>query len=167
MANAITLIRIVCALSLIFCPAFSKPFFIVYILGGASDVLDGAAARYLKTESPLGARLDTAADIAFTAIALLKAYPFFRFPPWLTVWILFVAFVKCACGIAGFMLHGHFVSEHTYLNKACGVLLFVIPLCAGFLPYKAFTALAYAAVAIASVAAVQEGYYIFKGKEFR
>lgn len=64
MANLLTGSRILCALALLACPAFSGRFYLLYILGGITDVLDGMAARCLNAETELGARLDTAADIS-------------------------------------------------------------------------------------------------------
>lgn len=167
MANAITCIRIVCALPLILLPAFSARWYLFYLLGGASDVLDGFAARHWGRETKLGTRLDTAADLVFTAAVLIKILRSVSLPLWLTVWIACIAVMKCGNLAGGFVLHKHFVSEHTVMNKLCGALLFLIPLGIGRLPEPAVAVLLIAACALCTVAAIQEGHYIRSGKEIR
>ena len=99
MANIITGVRIVCAAALIFCPTFSAWFYALYILGGISDVLDGAAARHFGRETKLGAQLDTLADVVFTAVVLLKVVQTVKIPMWLIVWIACIAVISLPSGI--------------------------------------------------------------------
>ena len=165
MANLITGIRIVCALALLFCPTFSGWFYALYVLGGVSDVLDGFAARHLGTETKLGAQLDTVADIVFTGIVLVKVVRTVNIPLWIIVWIVCIAAFKCINIICGFVIRKRFVSEHTVLNKLCGVLLFAIPLGIGWLPQQAVEILMVLMCVLATAAAIQEGHYIRAGKE--
>ena len=165
MANVITGIRIICAIALIFCPAFSIWFYVLYILGGISDVLDGIIARHFGKETRFGARFDTLADIVFTLIVIMKVVQALTFPVWLIVWIVGIAVIKCVNIVRGFILYKHFVSEHTLMNKICGVLLFIIPLCIGIFPRKPTAILIILTCAAATFAAVQEGHYIRTGKE--
>ena len=163
----ITGIRIVCALALIFCPTFSAWFYALYLLGGVSDVLDGIAARHFGKETELGARLDTAADLVFTVIVIIKVVRAIRIPMWLLVWTACIAVIKIANILCGFVLYKRFVSEHTVMNKICGALLFAIPLCVGWLPWQPVALLLILTCVTATAAAVQEGYYIRTGKEIR
>ena len=165
LANAITCIRIFCAAGLIFCPAFSAWFYTLYLTGGISDVLDGIAARHLGKESRSGARLDTIADIVFTAAVIIKLVPAVDIPAWIILWILCIAAIKCAGIISGFVIHKRFLPEHTVMNKVCGALLFALPLCIGALPRKAAVCLMILTCAAANAAAIQEVYYIHIGKE--
>ncbi len=87
MANMITCIRIVCSLALIFCPVFSEWFYVFYMLGGVSDVLDGIAARHFGKETRFGAQFDSIADILFIVIVIVKAILPFPIPTWLRIWI--------------------------------------------------------------------------------
>ena len=164
MANFITGIRVVCAVLLIPCPAFTKYFYVLYLVGGLSDALDGYIARHGGKETELGARLDTVADIVFTAVVLIKVLRAVQFPLWLLVWIACIAVIKLINIAGGFIMHGHFVSEHTVMNKITGGLLFLLPLGIYRLP---LTPLCIPAAAAASFAAVQEGHLIRTGKEIR
>ena len=167
MANIITCIRIVCALTLAFCPTFSVWFYVLYVTGGISDVLDGMVARHLGKETKLGAKLDTIADIVFTAIVIIKVVLIINIPAWLIIWIVGIAAIKCINIISGFVIYKRFISEHTVMNKICGVLLFAIPLCIGSFSWKTAAVLIVLTCAIATVAAIQEGYYIRIGKEIK
>lgn len=146
---------------------FSICFFVFYLVGGISDALDGIVARRWGKETKFGARLDTAADIAFFAVAIVKVVRAVEIPVWLIVWIVCVAVVKCFNLISGFAIAKRLVPEHTVLNKLCGALLFAIPLCVGSFPRRAVAVLIVLTCAVATVAALQEGYYICTGKEIR
>lgn len=165
MANIITCVRIVCALALIWCPMYSAWFYALYIAGGISDVLDGMVARRFGKETKLGAKLDTIADIVFVAVVLIKVLRTISIPMWLTIWIACIAVIKCSNIICGFVVCKRFVSEHTIMNKICGILLFAIPLCIGRLPWQTVAALLVLTCVLATLAAVQEGRYIRAGKE--
>ena len=160
MANVISGIRIVCGLFLFFCVPFSKWFYLFYLLGGVSDVLDGYVARRTGTESDFGAKLDTAADIVFFAAVLTAMMKAVRFPLWLTVWIIAVAVIKCVNVISGFVLCKRFVAAHTGMNKLCGVLFFIVPLCINRVRWQAVAVLILLTCIAATFAAMQEGHYI-------
>lgn len=76
LVNAITCTRFVFALILVLAAPGSAWFWAAYGLGAVSDVLDGLLARRFGVQSDGGARLDSAADIAFLlalTAALLRA----------------------------------------------------------------------------------------------
>ena len=157
MANVITDIRIACGLSLFFCAPFSKWFYLIYLLGGVSDVLDGYVARRTGAETEFGAKLDTAADVVFFAAVLIAMMKAVRFPLWLTVWIIGIAVIKCVNVISGFVLCKRFVAAHTAANRLCGILFFIIPLCMNSVHWQPVAVLTCIA---ATFAAIQEGHYI-------
>ena len=154
MANGITGIRILCGLSLLFCAPLSKWFWFLYLLGGDSDVLDGYVARRMATETEFGARLDTAADMVFFGAVLISMMKAVHFPPWLTGWIVVIAVIRCANVISGLIRCKRFVTAHTAMNRLCGVLLFIVPLCMNSPYWQPAAALTCAA---ATLAAIQEG----------
>lgn len=165
MANVITSIRIVLALALIFCPTFSGIFYVAYILGGISDVLDGIVARHFGKETKFGAQFDTAADVIFTLIVIIKVLRAIHISTWMFVWIACIAVIKCINIIFGFVVYKYIVPEHTVMNKICGALLFALPICMGIFSWKLDTILIITICAAATFAAIQEGYYIRIGKE--
>lgn len=165
MANGITCVRILCALSMVFFPTFSGWFYLLYALGCISDVLDGMLARRLGSCSGFGARLDTLADIVFTLVVLSKVMLSVFLPLWLLVWVAGIIVLKLAGIAAGFVKYHRFLSEHTVLNKICGILLFAIPPCIGFFPWQPVMLLILATCMISTAAAIQEGYLMVSGKE--
>ena len=165
MANIITCIRIICGIGLVFFRPFSQWFYLIYITGGLSDVLDGFIARRLKTESGFGARLDTIADLVFVIVVLLKVLNTVYIPLWLIIWIICIAIIKCINMISGIIICKRFVSEHTVLNKVSGILLFAVPLCIGNFLWQPVAILIILTCLIATAAAIQEGHLIRSGKE--
>lgn len=127
-ANIITIIRIIMSVVLFF--IFNQPvlFFVLYILGGLTDVLDGYVARLTNTQSELGARLDSIADLLLFAIILMSIIRWmgkdiFIYIPLLAV----IAAVRLVnIGIAAYKYHT-FAIIHTIGNKAAGFLLFFAP----------------------------------------
>ena len=161
MANAITIFRMAAGLVLLFCPAFSPVFYVFYIMAGLSDMLDGFAARKTKTASRFGARLDTIADYVFVIVCLIKLLPVIRIPIWMYVWIGIITLIKVVNIALGFAVQKTFISVHSAMNKATGVLLFLLPLTIPVLPLK------YSAIvvcAIATFAAIEEGHLIRTGE---
>lgn len=161
MANLVTGIRIIASIALAGVPALSPGFYALYLLAGASDMIDGWVARRTGTASPLGARLDTLADFVFAAVCLAKLLPLLTLPRWMLVWIGVIAVIKLVGVLSGLIVQGRFVAEHTLLNKLTGLLLFAFPLALPVIDLK----LAGGVVcAVATLAAVQEGHLIRTGK---
>ena len=158
MANIITGIRIVMSAFLLFCPAFSPAFFALYIVAGASDMIDGAVARKTGAVSEAGARLDTIADIVFVAVCLIKLIPVLDVPVWLSIWIAVIAFMKAANIAVGYIRQKEFISVHSVINKVTGGLLFVFPLTLTWIDLRYSAAVV---CAVATTAAVYEGYQAF------
>ena len=80
MANIITGCRILCSILLLFFPALSPTFFILYLVAGFTDMIDGTIARKTNTASEFGSRLDTIADMVFVAACMIKLFPVLTIP---------------------------------------------------------------------------------------
>lgn len=157
MANIITGIIILCSVALLACPALSSTFYGLYIAAGLSDIVDGALARKTETVSELGSRLDTIADIVFTAVCLAKLLPMLDIPLWLYIWTAVIAIIKLFNIAIGYIRQKEFVAVHSIINKVTGGLLFIFPLTLAFIDLK------YSAAAIcivATIAAINEGYLV-------
>jgi len=160
MANLITIFRIVCSIVLLFFPVFSPVFYALYITAGVSDMLDGAVARKTGTVSVFGSKLDTAADFVLVVVCLIKLIPAIHMPTWLIIWIIVIAVIKAINLISGYATRKEIVVLHTVLNKATGILLFILPLTLTLIDLKysgAFVS------SVATFAAIQEGHLIRTG----
>ena len=161
MADIITCIRIALSAAMLFCPVLSAAFCALYSAAGLSDMLDGAVARKTGAVSELGARLDTVADMVFTAVCLIKLLPVLDVPAWLYPWISVIAMIKLLNIALGYVRRKEFAAVHSVMNKVAGCLLFIFPLTLAFID------LAYSAAAVGTVAttaAVYEGYLIRAGR---
>ncbi|MBR2605199.1 MAG: CDP-alcohol phosphatidyltransferase family protein [Clostridia bacterium] len=161
MANLITGIRVLASVGLLFCPALSPSFFALYLLAGLTDMIDGPVARKTHTATAFGAKLDTAADILFAAVCLVKLLPVLNIPLWMFIWIGLIALIKIINIVSGFVIRKRFVSVHTPMNKATGTLLFLLPLTVSCIDLR-YTAPIVCAVA--TFAALQEGHLIRTGR---
>ena len=156
-ANILTGCRIFGSILLLFFPAFSLAFYILYLLCGFSDMIDGTIARKTNSASNFGSQLDTIADLVFVAVSLVKLLPAFHIPGWLWFWIGVIAVIKISSIIWGFVSKKRFIALHTIMNKVTGLLLFLLPLTTAFceLNYIAITV-----CSIATLSAIQEVFYI-------
>ena len=145
------------SVGLLFCPALSPSFYILYMIAGLSDMLDGPVARKTHTATAFGAKLDTAADMLFTAVCLVKLLPVLDVPAWLYIWAAAIALVKLINIVIGFEIQKRFVSLHTPMNKATGALLFLLPLTVSYMDLRYTGPIV---CAVATFAALQEGHLI-------
>ena len=161
-ADLITAVRILCSAALLFCPAFSLSFYILYLAAGLSDMIDGSVARNTGTASEFGAKLDTAADFVFVAVCLWKLLPGLAVPLWLWIWIALIALIKMVNIISGYVIRKKYVAIHTVMNKVTSILLFILPLTLSVAELKYSAPLVCMA---ATFAAIQEGHFIRTGRE--
>ena len=114
-------------------------------------------ARKTNAVSEFGAKLDTASDFIFFAVALIKLLPVIHIPKWIWAWIVIIAIIKIFNVILGFIYKKKLISLHTVMNKTAGLLLFLLPLTLYFIELK----YSFVAVCIvATISAIQEWYYI-------
>ena len=161
-ANILTSFRILGSILLLFFPAFSLGFYILYLFCGFSDMLDGTIARKTNSVSEFGSQLDTAADLIFAVVSLFKLLPAIHIPGWLWIWVGVIATIKISNIIRGYVSKNKLLSLHTIMNKVTGLLLFLLPLTLSFVELK------YSSLVVCSIAtfsAMQEGAYIVTGCE--
>ena len=165
MANLLTTIRILCGISLLCCPPFSRGFYWLYLLGGLTDAVDGSVARRFGKATDFGAKYDTAADIVFVSAMMIKVIPAAVLPIGLWIWIAGIVLLKVLNVAVGFLKYHRFVPVHSVLNKVCGIVVFLLPLLIGSsFSKQAKTAGPAFACLFASVAAVDEFVRIQSGK---
>ncbi|MDD6014141.1 MAG: CDP-alcohol phosphatidyltransferase family protein, partial [Clostridiales bacterium] len=154
MANIITSCRILCSILLLFVPAFSPMFYILYLVAGFTDMIDGTIARKTGTANEFGSRLDTLADIVFVVVCMIKLFPVLIIPTWLCIWIGVIAIIKVFNIISEYIVQKKFAAKHTLMNKVTGVVLFILPLTLSIVDLKYSGGFV---CTIAILAAVQEG----------
>ena len=162
LANIITGCRIVCSVWMLFVPVFSRRFYVLYLLCGFSDMIDGITARKTKSVTPFGSGLDSVADFVFAVAAFIKLLPALNIPIWLWSCIFVITLVKIINLILGFLRNRRLTFEHTVMNKLTGFLLFLLPLTVSVIDLK-YSANVVCVIAVCS--AIQEGYYIKTGRE--
>lgn len=124
--DILTASRMVFSISLLLLLNSRTAFFVIFILCGITDVLDGYIARRLDTASAFGARLDSAADLVFYIIILICLFiwagdSLFILLPYILA-IVFIRIINiCVCAIK----FRSFAILHTWANKATGILVFI------------------------------------------
>ncbi len=127
--NAISCLRIISALGLLFTRPLSTPFFILYTLCGVTDVLDGTLARAMGCTSDVGAVLDSVSDLLFYAIMMVKVFPLLLERLSVVMWCIGIGVVvfRAATYLVAAWKFRRFAALHTYLNKITGFAVFSIP----------------------------------------
>lgn len=164
--NFLTSLRIVGTLALLPIRPFSPLFYWVYTLTGLTDALDGLAARATHTASALGAKLDSAADLLFYAVMLLRILPeLWRVLPgeiWFAVG--FVLALRLTAYAVAAVKYRRFASLHTYGNKLTGLMVFAVPY---FLPTAAAVPVCWAACMVGILSSGEELAIHLRSKEYR
>ena len=161
-ANIITGSRAIFSLPLLLIPLSSAWFYILYLFCGLSDMIDGVIARKTGCVSKFGARLDTVADFVFMFVCSIKILPLIHMPIWLWVWIIIVALIKIFNVVFILVYKKKLISIHSVLNKITGFALFLLPLSLTFI--ETIYSVAIICV-LATIAVIQEVYFILKGQE--
>ena len=161
-ANIITGSRIIFCLPLLFIPLSSAWFYVFYLFCGLTDMIDGTIARKTGAVSNFGARLDTVADFVFMFVCSIKILPLIHISAWLCVWIIIIALIKIFNIALVFIHKKKLISIHSVLNKTTGFALFLMPLSLTFveITYSIATI-----CVLATIAAIQEVYFIAKGQD--
>lgn len=125
--NILSIARMVLSLCLVMLTAHPSAFIGVYILCGASDVLDGLLARRFHWESKLGERLDSLGDFIFTMVILFLLLSAIGFEDhlWLPIGIVTVFFIRIINLLTTRRRFKIWNVIHTRANKTMGLLLYV------------------------------------------
>ena len=137
--------------------AMTVPFWVLYVIAGTTDMLDGFLARRWGVESKFGARLDSLADFVFVLAVGFKLFPWLKLPAILWMMIGLIATVKTVNAISSYVVKHKIEFLHTKANKMTGFLLFVGLMTIG---QSYFLLVAWVVACIALFAAIQEGHFI-------
>ena len=124
--NLLSIIRIVLALFIIIVAKNNRLLFVIVLLCGLTDVLDGYIARKYKVESKVGAKLDSLGDYTFFLMLVLY---FFIWRLNLikdnSIFIVLVIMVRLSSLVVCWIKNKKVYSLHTIANKITGLLLYV------------------------------------------
>ena len=124
--NCITIFRILATLLLLFLSPEILAFYVIYLLAGASDVLDGTIARKYHLESRLGSKLDSIADICYYIVMVYKMLPelTLKLSKFYWYWVIAILGLRCISYFLSFRYEHQFASLHTILNKLTAFFTF-------------------------------------------
>ena len=103
--NLLSVSRIALCLPLLLVDAMTMPFWVLYLIAGLTDILDGFLARRWGVESKFGARLDSLADFVFVLAVGYKLFPYLKLPATLWMMIGLVALVKVINAICSYVVN--------------------------------------------------------------
>ena len=155
--NILSASRIALCLPLLSVDAMTVPFWVLYVIGGTTDMVDGFLARRWGVESKFGARLDSLADFVFVLAVGYKLFPWLKLPVTLWMMIGLIALVKASNAFSVYLVKQRIEFLHTKANKLTGFLLFIGMMTIG---QSYFIPVAWMITCIALFAAIQEGHYI-------
>ena len=155
--NLLSMSRIVLCLPLLMVDAITMPFWILYLIAGLTDMLDGFLARRWRVESKFGARLDSLADFVFVLVVGYKLFPWLKLPTTRWMMIGLIALVKASNAVSAYIVRQRIEFLHTKANKLTGFFLFIGMMAIG---QSYFVPEAWIISCIALFAAIQEGHYI-------
>ena len=155
--NILSVSRIILCLPLLLVEEMTIPFWVLYVIDGTTDMLDGFLARRWGVESKFGARLDSLADFVFVLAVGYKLFPWLKLPATLWMMIGLIAMVKASNAISAYIVRHRVEFLHTKANKLTGFLLFIGMMTIG---QSYFIAVASMIACFALFAAIQEGHMI-------
>ncbi len=155
--NILSASRIALCMPLLLVEAMTVPFWVLYVIAGTTDMLDGFLARRWGVESKFGARLDSLADFVFVIVVGYKLFPWLKLP--IALWMMtgIIVLVKTVNAISSYLVRHRIEFLHTKANKLTGFLLFI-----GMMTIRQsyFIAVAWMIACFALFAAIQEGHLI-------
>ena len=155
--NLLSALRIALFLPLFLVDAMTVPFWVLYVIAGTTDMLDGFLARRWGIESKFGAGLDSLADFVLVLVVGYKLFPWLKLPATLWMMVGLIALVKIVNVISSYVLKQKTEFLHTKSNKLTGFLLFIGMMTIG---QSYFIPVAWVITCFALFAAFHEGYLI-------
>lgn len=127
-------------------------------------MVDGYIARKTGTESKLGEKLDSVADLIIAAILMLVLFPLIHLTVPIIVWIVIIGIIRSVSMTVVFVKYKTFTILHTYGNKLTGLVLLIFPLTLAFIQADV---LMYIICIVASLSAFEELLIHLASKELR
>ena len=129
--NILTSLRILCASLLLAVPVYSARFYLLYLICGVTDFLDGRLARRFHVASKAGASLDNIADYTLLMSTVIKVLPTLLLDVWALVGGICMLTARMSSSVIAWIKYKRIVVLHTFANKLLGGAVYAIPLLAG------------------------------------
>ena len=129
--NILTSLRILCASLLLAVPVYSARFYLLYLICGVTDFLDGRLARRFHVASKAGASLDNIADYTLLMSTAIKVLPTLLLDLWTLVWGICMLTAHISSSVIAWIKYKRIVVLHTFAYRLLGGAVYVIPLLAG------------------------------------
>lgn len=129
--NILTSLRILCASLLLAVPVYSARFYLLYLICGVTDFLDGRLARRFHVASKAGASLDNIADYTLLMSTAIKVLPTLLLDLWALVWGICMLTAHISSSVIAWIKYKRIVVLHTFAYRLLGGAVYVIPLLAG------------------------------------
>ncbi|MCL2889463.1 MAG: CDP-alcohol phosphatidyltransferase family protein [Eggerthellaceae bacterium] len=129
--NVVTCLRIVLCIVLIFLkPAMGTASFIVFVVAGITDMVDGPLARRIpNAQSLLGQDLDAFADMLLIVVGVFVLLPAMDTWSWLFPAVIGILVYKLvSASLSGLIKHKKVLFTHTLANKISAMFLFLGPI---------------------------------------
>jgi CDP-diacylglycerol--glycerol-3-phosphate 3-phosphatidyltransferase len=151
--NVLSGLRILLAIGLLLIPPLGLTFYVLYLICGLTDILDGALARRLQAESSFGSRLDSFADFLLVCILLWLLIPVIVPSGVVLIWVVGIGLLRLLAACTARIRFGRWCFLHTWGNKLTGGLLFLYPLSLCIVPSGGMQ---YTLCSIATLTAIEE-----------
>lgn len=126
--NIITLSRIFLSLGLFFIDFRSVLFILVYLICGLTDLLDGYIARRTGSETLLGARLDSIADLFMSVMIIITVIKQNQVTMLIFIGIIIIFILRIGNTVFTKIKFRKISLIHTIANKLSGLFFFFCPL---------------------------------------
>lgn len=165
--NYITLLRIILIPFFIALMIYEyyREAFLVFIVAGVTDALDGMIARFTNTQTELGAFLDPMADKLLIVSAFLTLVLLDKLPVWLVLIVVSRDVILALGSMVLFLLGYSLKVRPSILGKATTVMqLMVVALTLVVISYGVETRLMVFIQSVTAALTIASGvHYVFKG----
>jgi len=162
--NYISLSRIIFSLMLLFFEPLGSLFYVIYLLCGCTDILDGYIARRTETTSSIGEKLDSFADIVFVVVLIYVLHSFIEPSKGIIIWIISIGIIRLVSIFVSLKKYKTFSILHTYGNKATGIILFLFPMS---ISYSIRASFMFLVCGMATISALEELLIQLTSKELQ
>jgi len=126
--NIITSCRIFLSLGLLLIDFRSVLFILVYLICGLTDLLDGYIARRIGSETLLGAKLDSIADLFMSGMIIITVMKQNQITMLIFAGIIIVFILRIGNAVFSKIKFRKISLIHTIANKLTGLFFFFCPL---------------------------------------